>query len=43
MVAVTAAITIERLVPGRERVAKVIGTVIAGAGLFLIVRAATLA
>ena len=43
MVAITAAITIERLVPGRERVAKVIGTVIAGAGLFLIVRAATLA
>lgn len=40
MAAVTAAITIERLAPGRERIAKVIGIVIVGAGLFLIIQAA---
>jgi predicted metal-binding membrane protein len=38
MAAVTAAITLERLAPAGERVARVIGAVIIGAGLFLIVK-----
>jgi predicted metal-binding membrane protein len=42
MAVVTAAITIERLVPAGERVARAIGTVVIGAGLFLIARAAGL-
>jgi predicted metal-binding membrane protein len=40
MAAVTAAITIERLAPHGERVARAIGAVIVGAGLLLIARAA---
>lgn len=40
MVVVTAAITLERLSPAGERVARVIGAVVVGAGLFLIARAA---
>ena len=40
MVVVTAAITVERLAPAGERVARAIGAVAVGAGLFLIVRAA---
>lgn len=40
MAAVTAAITVERLAPAGERVARAIGAVVVGAGLFLIVRAA---
>jgi predicted metal-binding membrane protein len=36
MVAVTAAITVERLAPAGERVARVLGGVVVGAGLFLI-------
>jgi predicted metal-binding membrane protein len=43
MAAVTAAITIERLAPAGERVARAIGAVVVGAGLLLIVRAAGLA
>jgi len=39
MAVVTAAITIERLAPAGERVARVIGTAVVGGGLFLIVRA----
>jgi predicted metal-binding membrane protein len=39
MAAVTAAITVERLGPAGERVARTIGAVIVGAGLFLIARA----
>ena len=39
MVVVTAAITLERLAPAGERVARAIGAVIVGAGLFLIARA----
>jgi len=39
MVAVTAAITAERLAPSGERVARVIGAVVNGAGVFLIARA----
>ena len=39
MGAVTAAITSERLAPAGERVARAIGTVVIGAGLFLIARA----
>jgi predicted metal-binding membrane protein len=39
MAAVAAAITLERVAPGGERVARAIGTVVVGAGLFLIVRA----
>jgi predicted metal-binding membrane protein len=39
MAVVAAAIAIERLAPAGERVAKVIGAVIVGAGLFLIARA----
>ena len=42
MVVVTAAITIERLAPAGERVARAIGAVVGGAGLFLIARAAGL-
>ena len=40
MAVVTAAITVERLAPAGERVARAIGVVVVGAGLFLIVRAA---
>ena len=40
MAVVTAAITVERLAPAGERVARAIGAVAVGAGLFLIVRAA---
>jgi predicted metal-binding membrane protein len=43
MAVVTAAITVERLAPDAQRVARVIGTVVVGAGLFLIARAVTLA
>ncbi len=42
MAFVTAAITVERLMPAGERVAQATGTVIVGTGLFLIVRAAGL-
>src|SRR5688500_5590356 len=42
MAAVAAAITIERLAPAGERVARAIGSVVIGAGLFLIARAAGL-
>jgi predicted metal-binding membrane protein len=42
MAVVAAAITIERLAPVGERVARGIGAVVVGAGLFLIVRAAGL-
>jgi predicted metal-binding membrane protein len=42
MAVVTAAITVERLAPDGERVARAIGAVVIGAGLFLIARAATL-
>jgi predicted metal-binding membrane protein len=42
MAAVTVAITIERLAPAGERIARIIGAVIVGAGLFLIARAAGL-
>ena len=42
MAVVTAAITAERLAPAGERVARVIGVVVVGAGLLLIVRAAVL-
>jgi predicted metal-binding membrane protein len=40
MAVVTAAITVERLAPDGERVARAIGAVVVGAGLFLIARAA---
>ena len=40
MAIVTAAITIERLAPSRERVARVIGAVVVWVGLFLIAQAA---
>jgi len=43
MAVVTAAITAERVAPARARVARAIGAVAAGAGLFLIARAAGLA
>jgi predicted metal-binding membrane protein len=39
MAVVAAAITIERLAPAGERVARAIGTIVVGAGLLLIVRA----
>ena len=39
MAAVTAAITVERLAPAGERVARVVGLVVVGAGLFLIAQA----
>jgi predicted metal-binding membrane protein len=42
MAAVAAAITLERLAPGGERVARVIGAVVVVAGLFLIARASEL-
>jgi len=42
MAVVTAAITVERLAPAGERVARAIGTVAVGAGFLLIVRAAAL-
>ena len=42
MAAVAAAITVERLAPAGERVARVTGAVVVGAGLFLIARAAGL-
>jgi predicted metal-binding membrane protein len=42
MAVVTAAITFERLAPAGERVARAIGAVVVGAGLFLIARAAGL-
>ena len=42
MAAVTAALTAERLAPAGERVARAIGAVVVGAGLFLIGRAAGL-
>ena len=42
MAVVTAAITIERLAPAGARVARAIGAVVIGAGLFLIARAAGL-
>lgn len=40
MAAVAAAVTVERLTPAGEHVARAIGIVIVGAGLFLIARAA---
>ena len=43
MAVVTAAITVERLAPAGERVARVIGAVVVAAGLVLIARAAGLA
>jgi predicted metal-binding membrane protein len=42
MAVVTAAITVERLAPAGERIARAIGAVAVGAGLFLIARAAGL-
>jgi predicted metal-binding membrane protein len=42
MAVVTAAITVERLAPAGERVARALGTVVVGAGVFLLVRAAGL-
>ena len=42
MAVVTAAITVERLAPAGERVARAIGAVVVGAGLFLIARASGL-
>jgi hypothetical protein len=39
---VTAAITAERLAPGGERIARIIGAVAVTAGMFLIARAAGL-
>jgi predicted metal-binding membrane protein len=42
MVVVAAAITVERLAPAGERVARAVGAVALGAGLFLIVRAVAL-
>ena len=38
MAVVTAALTVERLAPGGERVARALGAVIVGAGLILVVR-----
>ena len=43
MAVVTAAITFERLAPDAQRVARVIGAIVVGAGLFLIARAVALA
>jgi predicted metal-binding membrane protein len=43
MAAVTTAITVERLAPAGERVTRAIGSVVVGAGFFLIARAAGLA
>jgi predicted metal-binding membrane protein len=42
MAVASAAITVERLAPAGERVARAIGAVVVGAGLFLIARAAGL-
>src|SRR2546426_1133531 len=42
MAVVAAAITVQRLAPARERVARATGAVVVGAGLFLIARAAGL-
>jgi predicted metal-binding membrane protein len=42
MAVVGTAITVERLGPAGERVARAIGAVVMGAGLFLITRAASL-
>jgi hypothetical protein len=42
MAVVTAAITVERLAPAGERVARAIGAVTVGVGLFLIGRAAVI-
>ncbi|MBW0001813.1 MAG: DUF2182 domain-containing protein [Verrucomicrobia bacterium] len=42
MTVVTAAVTIERLAPAGDRVARAVGAVVVGAGLFLIARAAGL-
>lgn len=42
MAVITAAITSERLVPGGERVARMIGAVVLGAGFFMIARAASI-
>jgi predicted metal-binding membrane protein len=42
MAVVTAANTVERLAPARERVARAIGIIVMGAGLFLIARASGL-
>jgi predicted metal-binding membrane protein len=42
MVLVTTAITVERLAPAGQRVARVIGVVVVGAGLFLVAQAAGL-
>ena len=42
MAVVTIAITVERLAPGGERLARAIGVVLVGAGLFLMARAAAL-
>ena len=42
MAVVTAAITVERIAPAGERVARAIGVVVVGAGLFLIAQAAGL-
>ncbi|TMA13289.1 MAG: DUF2182 domain-containing protein, partial [Deltaproteobacteria bacterium] len=42
MAVVAAAITVERLAPAGERVARGTGAVVVGAGLFLIARAAGL-
>jgi predicted metal-binding membrane protein len=42
MSVVTAAVTVERLAPAGERVARAVGAVVVGAGLFLIARAAGL-
>jgi predicted metal-binding membrane protein len=43
MAVVAGAITVERLAPAGERVARAIGVVIVGIGLYLIARAAALA
>jgi predicted metal-binding membrane protein len=40
MAVVTAAMTVERLAPAGERVARILGAVVIGAGLLLIMRAA---
>jgi predicted metal-binding membrane protein len=42
MTVVTAAITVERLAPDGQRVARWIGTTLVGAGMYLIARAAVL-
>jgi predicted metal-binding membrane protein len=39
MAVVTAAITIERLTPAGDRIARAIGVIVVGAGIFLIARA----